>query len=578
MPFFLNVIFLQSVEADKAITPVSKASSRRSQGSSPSRSGSRGLNPFDDKDVSTPAAKKQDSERDSLALLRRNLVQKKLAHGWGELSTIEGLKVVGCTRRTSADLCRAFIDHLGHAVEEQGVVVTFQFVEQNEYMLTFEVAAEITDMSEATAHAAGEMGLVRGMGKFGDRAASAIGNVAGKTTHMMNKVVKNDRLNKRFDTMQENSLRRAWNRSLSGLVQGQEGVQVVALANTEEYQAKWLPHFQHKLELGRISWMMSPGDLVLSALEDEEYAGKAKMAGLLRPFMLLSSMSPQSRAVVAGGLGMVDSRERADDSPAAEAWALLSSFDGICVKVMGVSETLGNMVGTTQLLSWFEILERLLRAARMDLPLEARQALATASVMHNMAGESTSVGNTVQSLATKVQSQVKALGNSASADDRKEEAFSASADTAAIMAMEKAVLLKVQEQCLAALPEDGRSRVVAAGALVDKQLLANTQCAGLGPLGVVCGTQDASLANATLNTIKRLAPGMAAAMGAGFFFGPLGMIGARAVHGAFLKLGGNPISAAAAVQDICLERLRLLLKGCSIDEADGVACASRPDV
>eukprot|EP00971_Amphidinium_carterae_P044506 875233-Amphidinium_carterae.2 len=99
------------------------------------------------------------------------------------------------------------------------------------------------------------------------------------------------------------------------------------------------------------------------------------------------------------------------------------------------------------------------------------------------------------------------------------------------MAMEKAVLLKVQEQCLAALPdrmclskfaeagktvaakvvmfavkghsqkqarksrvktlnhqwslgqltystEDGRSRVVAAGALVDKQLLANTQCAG----------------------------------------------------------------------------------------------------
>eukprot|EP00971_Amphidinium_carterae_P083458 1652018-Amphidinium_carterae.2 len=36
-------------------------------------------------------------------------------------------------------------------------------------------------MSEATAHAAGEMGLVRGMGKFGDRAASAIGNVAGQS-------------------------------------------------------------------------------------------------------------------------------------------------------------------------------------------------------------------------------------------------------------------------------------------------------------------------------------------------------------------------------------------------------------
>eukprot|EP00971_Amphidinium_carterae_P026558 523877-Amphidinium_carterae.1 len=134
------------------------------------------------------------------------------------------------------------------------------------------------------------------------------------------------------------------------------------------------------------------------------------MAGLLRPFMLLSSMSPQSRgfkcvevmkclmsflppsfvlallpkesasaflqcpeAVVAGGLGMVDSRERADDSPAAEqsasnaipeavsirawfdmtplktigsctvclgckAWALLSSFDGICVKVASAKQ------------------------------------------------------------------------------------------------------------------------------------------------------------------------------------------------------------------------------------------------
>jgi len=577
MPFFLNVIFLQSVEADKALTPTSRASSRWSRGSSPSRSGSRGFNPFDDKDASPPSAKK-DTERDSLALLRKNLVQKRLAHGWGEISTMEGLKVVPCTRRTSQELSKAFIDHLANSVKEQGVNVTFQFVEQNDSMLTFEVAAEITDMSGATAYAAGEMGLVKGMGRFGDRAANAMGNVAGKTTNMVNRVVKNDRLNRRFDAMQETSLRRAWNRSLSGLVQGQEGTQVVALANSEDYQAKWMPHFQHKLELGRIPWMMSGGDLVLSALEDEEYARQAKMAGLLRPYVLLASMSPQSRAIVAGGLGMVDSRERADDSPTAEAWALLGSFDGICVKVMGVSETLGNLVGNTQLLSWFEILERLLRAARMDLPLEARQALATASVMHSMAGEVVpqSTGNTVQKFANRVQSQVKALGNSS--EESKEEAFAATADAAAIMAMEKAVLMKVQEQCLAALPEDGRSRVLAAGALVDKQLLANTACAGLGPLGVVCGAQDGTLANVTLNTIKRLAPGMAAAIGAGFFFGPLGMIGARAIHGAYLKLGGNPISAAAAVQDICLERLRLLLKGCSIDEASGVACASRPDV
>mmetsp|Transcript_43689 Transcript_43689/g.103117 ORF Transcript_43689/g.103117 Transcript_43689/m.103117 type:complete len:576 (+) Transcript_43689:79-1806(+) len=575
MPFFLNVVFLKSVENDKApSTPLSTGSSQGSIGSMRSNSG---INPFHAEEDATPAVRSA-SSRDSLAQLRRNLVQRKLAKGWGEIAA-GGLRVVPCGRQTSSDLGKAFVNHLRNAVQEQGAQVSFELVEQNEAMLTYKVTAEVADLSEATSHAAGEMGLVKGMGRFGDRAARAVGNVTGKTAGMVGKVVGGD-LTKRFDAMQEKNLRRAWNRSLSGLVQGQEGVQVVAIANSEDYQLRWMPQFLHKLELSRLHWMMSGGDVVMNALEDEEYARKAKAVGLLRPYVLLACMAPQNRAVVAAGLGIVDSREASNDSPSAEAWALLSSFDGISMRVMGVSETLGKMVGTTRLLSWYEILERLMRAANLPMPQEVREASTAAAVLNSGAGSvlPMSVGNAANaasSLSARVQNQVQALGSGPDQDS--ETRMAVAENMAAVLAMERVVLLTLQENCIAALPEEGQSKVLAAAAIVERQLLANTPCAGLGPLAVVCGAQDASLASLTLNTIKRLAPGMAAAVGAGFFFGPLGMIGARAMHTAYLKLGGNPISAAAAVQDICLERLRLQLKGCSLDDAHAVM-AGRPDV
>jgi len=318
----------------------------------------------------------------------------------------------------------------------------------------------------------------------------------------------------------------------TGPVEGHDDLQVVVLCNSVEYNGAWLSRIEAGVRSSSLPWTMTPAQHIGAASSNNEYLEKAKLSGLLRPWLLLTSMQPQERGLIGHSFGLEGLREESGDVEAAEAWHLLTDSGGLCSKIGGpVEKACGSIV------SWAQVLVRLLKAVKAEIPEEI------AALDGKQAADAIDEAN---HSSLRVDGEVSAIGQ-----------------------LERAVMQRMQDKFLAELSETDRAAAEEAGQVLGKQALASVGLENLGPLALLAASSDktTALGSAALALLKKALPLKLVSLGLMLAACPLLAIGVKAGSTGYLALASNPLACDECVQEIMLQRMRLLLAGINVDTA-----------
>lgn len=362
---------------------------------------------------------------------------------------------------------------------------------------------------------------VHGLGKLGGYLHEGATNLLGKE--------KVD--GKMCDTI-EKKLSASLPCRFTGPVEGHDGLQVVVLCNSVEYNDTWLSHVDAGVRNNTLSWTIPPAQHIGAALSNNEYLEKAKLSGLLRPWLILTSMQPQERALIGNSFGLEGLREESGDVEAAEAWHLLTKSGGVCSKMGGpIEKARGTHV------SWAQVLVRLLHAVKATIPEEM------AALDDKKAADAV--------------------------DEANHSSLRADGEVSAIGWLERAVMQHMQDKFLEQLSESDRAAAAEAGEVLGKQALARVGLENFGPLALLAATSDKTnaLGSAALALLKKALPLKLVSLGLVLAACPLLAIGVKAASVGYLATASNPLACDECVQEIMLQRVRLLLAGIDVDTA-----------
>lgn len=145
------------------------------------------------------------------------------------------------------------------------------------------------------------------------------------------------------------------------------GLKVVVYVVREEDEQPWLHKMISQLKSCKVLQLQGPDVRLRVAVETgTDVVPEVALRGLLRPWVVLSSMLPEQREFIASTLSLNLDRNQMD--PASESRDILVGRNGITDRIHGHAQDLVSVLGVDRRISWVEILVRTIEMCSMLMP------------------------------------------------------------------------------------------------------------------------------------------------------------------------------------------------------------------